>query len=130
MEIIILILLKEKKVKNKKCVVKTFLYFAAYCIVTLSFVFCFSYNLKMAYIIKCCNCYIDIYLLEINQRPKTMNLERSNLLNIIRIKDIRTEWKSKDGILKQWFLIDCEIVFHICFVFTKHFRFGDTEKPH
>ena len=44
-----------------------------------------------------------------------MDLERSNLLNIIRIKDMRTELKSKDGIQKQLFLIDGEIVFHPCF---------------
>ena len=69
----------------------------------------------MTYIIKCCNCYFDLYLLEINRRPKIMDLERSNLLNIIRIKDMRTELKSKDGIQKQLFLIDGEIVFHPCF---------------
>ena len=69
----------------------------------------------MTYIIKCCNCYFDMYLLEINRRPKIMDPERLNLLNIIRINDMRTEWKSKDDIRKQWFLMDREIVFHSCF---------------
>ena len=31
------------------------------------------------------------------------------------MKDMKTEWKSKDDIRKQWFLTDCEIVFHSCF---------------
>ena len=44
-----------------------------------------------------------------------MDPERLNLLNIIRINDMRTEWKSKDDIRKQWFLMDREIVFHSCF---------------
>ena len=44
-----------------------------------------------------------------------MDPERLDLLNIIRIKDMRTEWKSKDGMRKQWFLIDSETVFHSCF---------------
>ena len=79
------------------------------------FVFYFSFSLKITYIIKCCNCYFDKYLLEIDGRPETMNSERSNFLNIIRMKDMKTEWKSKDDIQKQWFLTDCEIVFHSCF---------------
>ena len=41
-----------------------------------------------------------------------MNPEKSNLLNTIRIKDMKTKWKSKDDIRKQWFLIDRKIVFH------------------
>ena len=69
----------------------------------------------MTYINKCCNCYFDMYLLEINRRPKIMDPERSNVLNIIRSNDMRTEWKSKDDIRKQWFLVDREIVFHSCF---------------
>ena len=44
-----------------------------------------------------------------------MNPEKSNLLNTIRIKDMKTKWKSKDDIRKQWFLIDRKIVFHSCF---------------
>ena len=64
---------------------------------------------------KCWNCYFDMYLLEINRKPKIMNPERSNLLSISCIKDMKTEWKSKDDMRKQWFLIDCEIVFHLCF---------------
>ena len=44
-----------------------------------------------------------------------MDPERSNLLNIISIKDMKTEWKSKDDIRKKWFLTDREIVFHSCF---------------
>ena len=44
-----------------------------------------------------------------------MDPERSNVLNIIRSNDMRTEWKSKDDIRKQWFLVDREIVFHSCF---------------
>ena len=55
----------------------------------------------MTYIIKRCNCYFDMYLLEINRRQEIMDPERSDLLNIIRIKDMRTEWKSKDGMQKQ-----------------------------
>ena len=69
----------------------------------------------MTYIIKCCNCYFDMYLVEINRRPKIMNPEKLNLLNIIRIKDVKTERKSNDDIPKQWFLIDSEIVFNSCF---------------
>ena len=69
----------------------------------------------MTYIIKCCNCYFDVYLLEMNRRTKLMGPERSNALNNIRINDMKTEWKSKDDIRKQWFLVDCEIVFHSCF---------------
>ena len=34
----------------------------------------------MTYVIKCCNCYFDMYLLEINQRPKITDPERKNLL--------------------------------------------------
>ena len=44
-----------------------------------------------------------------------MDPERSNVLNIIRSNDMMTEWKSKDDIRKQWFLVDREIVFHSCF---------------
>ena len=55
----------------------------------------------MTYIIKCCSYYFDMYLLEVNRRPKMMDPERSNLLNIILIKDMRTESKSKDDIRKQ-----------------------------
>ena len=69
----------------------------------------------MICIFKRCNCYFDMYLLEINRRRVIMDPERSDLLNIIRIKDMRTEWKSKDGMRKQWFLIDSEIVFNSCF---------------
>ena len=53
----------------------------------------------MTYIIKCCNCFFDMYLLEINQRPEIMGLEGKNLLNIILIKNKWTEWKSKNDIL-------------------------------
>ena len=53
----------------------------------------------MTYIIKSCNCYFDIYFY--NQRPEIMNPERKNLLNIIRIKNKWTEWKSKNNILNQ-----------------------------
>ena len=53
-----------------------------------------------------------MYLLEINRRPIITNPEKSNLLNTIRIKDMKTKWKSKDVIRKQWFLIDRKIVFH------------------
>ena len=63
----------------------------------------------------CWNCYFDMYLLEINLKRKIMNPQRSNLLSISCIKDMKTEWKWKDDILKQWFLIDREIVFHLCF---------------
>ena len=67
----------------------------------------------MTYIIKRCNCYFDMYLLEINRRPKVMDPERSNVLNIIRINDMRTEWKSKDDIWKQLFLNFSFFVFHL-----------------
>ena len=67
----------------------------------------------MTYIIKCCNCYFDMYLLEINRRPKIMDPERSNVLNIIRMNDMRTEWKSKDDIRKQLFLNFSFFVFHL-----------------
>ena len=30
----------------------------------------------MTYINKCCNCYFDMYLLEINRTPKIMNPEK------------------------------------------------------
>ena len=69
----------------------------------------------MTYIIKCCNCYFDMYLVEINRWPKIMNPEKLNLLNIIRIKDVKTERKSNDDIPKQWFLIEREIAFNSCF---------------
>ena len=77
--------------------------------------FVFHLVLKMTYIIKCCNCYFDMYILEINRRLEIMDPERKNLLNIIRIKNKWTEWKSKNDILKQRFLINDEIVFHSCF---------------
>lgn len=49
----------------------------------------------MTYIIKCFNCcYFEINLFEINQKPEIMDLERQNLLSIIRIR----EEKGKDGI--------------------------------
>ena len=44
-----------------------------------------------------------------------MNPEKLNLLNIIRIKDVKTERKSNDDIPKQWFLIEREIAFNSCF---------------
>ena len=34
-----------------------------------------------------------------------MNPEKSNLLNTIRIKDMKTKWKSKDDIRKHGFLL-------------------------
>ena len=43
----------------------------------------------MTYIIKCCNCYFGIYLLEINQRQEIMDPERKNLLSINRTREKR-----------------------------------------
>ena len=40
-------------------------------------------------------------LLEINQRPKMMDPERKNLLSIIRTREKRKEWKSKNDLLEQ-----------------------------
>ena len=56
-----------------------------------------------------------MYILEINRRLQIIDPERKNLLNIIRIKNKWTEWESKNDILKQWFLINGEIVFHSYF---------------
>ena len=48
----------------------------------------------MSYAIRCCNCYSNMYL-EINQRPELMDSEKTGLLDIIRIRHRRTEWKAK-----------------------------------
>ena len=56
----------------------------------------------------------DMYLLEINQRPKLMDSEKPSLIDVICIRHKRTEWKAKND-LGQWFLTDGEIIFHSCF---------------
>ena len=43
----------------------------------------------MTYIIKCCNCYFGMYLLEINQRQEIVDPERKNLLSINRTREKR-----------------------------------------
>ena len=68
----------------------------------------------MPHTIRCCNCYFDMYLLEINQRLELMHSEKTGLLDIIRIRYRRTEWKAKID-LGQWFLTNGEIIFHSCF---------------
>ena len=68
----------------------------------------------MPHTIRCCNCYFDMYLLEINQRLELMHSEKTGLLDIIRIRYRRTEWKAKND-LGQWFLTNGEIIFHSCF---------------
>ena len=76
--------------------------------------FVFHLALKISYAIKCCNCYFDMYLLEINQRPELMDSDKTSYIDIIRIRHRRTEWKAKNE-LGQWFLTDGEIIFHSCF---------------
>ena len=51
----------------------------------------------MTYVIKCCNCYFDMYLLEINQRPELIDSEKkkTGLIDIIRIRHRRTKRKAK-----------------------------------
>ena len=59
----------------------------------------------MSYVIRCCvillnrfmirNCYFDIYLLKIKQRPKLMDSEKTGLIEVTRIRHRRTEWKAK-----------------------------------
>ena len=68
----------------------------------------------MSYVIRCFNCYFDMYLLEINLRPELMDSEKTDLPDIICIRHRRTEWKAKND-LGQWFLTDSEIIFHSCF---------------
>ena len=41
------------------------------------------------------NCYFDIYLLKIKQRPKLMDSEKTGLIEVTRIRHRRTEWKAK-----------------------------------
>ena len=69
----------------------------------------------MSYIIKCCNCYFDIYLLEINQKPAIMDPNRVKILGIICIRDKHGKWSSKKELHKQWFHINGEVIFHSCF---------------
>ena len=76
--------------------------------------FVFHLALKISYAIKCCNCYFDMYFLEINQRPELMDSDKIGYIDIIRIRHRRTEWKAKNE-LGQWFLTDGEIIFHSCF---------------
>ena len=40
----------------------------------------------------------DMYLLEINQRPELMDSEKPILIDIIRIRHKRTEWKAKNDL--------------------------------
>ena len=68
----------------------------------------------MSYTIRCWNCYFNMYLLEINQRPKLMDFEKTGLIDIIRIRHRRTEWKTKNN-LGKWFLTDGEIIFNSWF---------------
>ena len=75
--------------------------------------FVFHLALKISYAIKCCNCYFDKYLLEINQRPELMDSEKTGYIDIIRIRHRRTEWKAKND-LGLWFRTDGEIIFHSC----------------
>ena len=51
----------------------------------------------MTYVIKCCNCYFDMYLLEINQRSELIDSEKkkTGLIDIIRIRHRRTKRKAK-----------------------------------
>ena len=44
-----------------------------------------------------------------------MDPERKNLLSIIRTREKRKEWKSKNNLLEQWFHINGEMIFHSCF---------------
>ena len=55
----------------------------------------------MSYITKCCNCYFDMYLLEINQKPVIMDPNRVNILGTIRIKDKHEKWSSGKDLHKQ-----------------------------
>ena len=40
----------------------------------------------MSCTIRCCNCYFDMYPLEINQRPELMDSKKTGLLDIIPIR--------------------------------------------
>ena len=60
--------------------------------------FVFHLALKISYAIKCCNCYFDMYLLEINQRPELMDSDKTGYIDIIRIRHRRTEWKAKNDL--------------------------------
>ena len=69
----------------------------------------------MTYVIKCCNCYFDMYLLEISKRPEIMDTNQRSFLSIIRIRKKRKEWKSKNDLLERWLHINGEIIFHLSF---------------
>ena len=60
----------------------------------------------MTYVIKCCNCYFDMYLLEISKRPEIMDTNQRSFLSIIRIRKKRKE---------RWLHINGEIIFHLSF---------------
>ena len=69
----------------------------------------------MSYIIRCCNCYFDMYLYEINQKPEIMDPGRQNILSILHIREKEEKKSSKKGLHEQWFHINGEIIFHSCF---------------
>ena len=64
------------------------------------------------YISICCNCFFDMYLLEINQNPKILRAFYENKINIICLRE---KWSTKKDPCKQWFYFNGEIVFHACF---------------
>ena len=66
----------------------------------------------MSYIIRCCNCYFEMYLYEINQKAEIMDPSRQNVLSIMRIRE---KGQPKKRILAQWFNINGEVIFHSCF---------------
>ena len=68
---------------------------------------------KVKYVVICCNCLFDFYLLEFNKNPDLLLVPRKNMQKIFKL---RNKWYC-DGTWHQekWFKLRYDHIFHACF---------------